>query len=445
MTTQLEESTDLLQHLIRNQCVNDGTPDSGRESRSADLLTSYLTGPGVEIERYEPHPGRASLVVRIEGSDPKAPSLHLCGHTDVVPVNEAGWQHDPFGGELIDGTVWGRGAVDMLNVTATMATAIKRLITSGFRPKGTIIYTAVADEEALGTWGAEWLVNNKWDLVKSDYMVTEFGGARFGLTKGDGAKLPVMVGEKGSQWTKLRVKGTPGHGSMPFRADNAAVKAGEVLARIGRYRAPTRLQDTWYQFIGGLDLPPLQRFLLTHVSTLQPALDRAPIGIGRFFYATTHTTLSPNIVHSGVKINVIPDTAMVEVDIRTLPGDHGAGVRAMLRDAIGDLWSSCEIISEGDNTPTESPLDTPLWDALAKISADLVPGSKTVPMLLMGATDARFFRRKGVTAYGYGLMSERIPFDDFAGMFHGNDERVDQESLRLCGELWERLAREFCG
>src|SRR2546425_6063134 len=176
------EVTDVVQQLIRNACVNDGTRESGHEIRTVDLLESYLRVAGAEMKRYEPMPDRARLVLRIEGSDPKAPSLHFMGHTDVVPVTASGWRHDPFGGELIDGEVWGRGAVDMLDVTASMAVAVRRLLASGFKPKGTLIYSAVADEEALGTHGAQWLTENAWDDVRSDYLVTEFGGARLPLS-----------------------------------------------------------------------------------------------------------------------------------------------------------------------------------------------------------------------------------------------------------------------
>src|SRR5207247_5976652 len=219
MSAATAETTDVLQRLIRNSCVNDGAPESGHEIRSVDLLESYLRVAGGEMKRYEPVPGRASLVLRIEGTDPKAPSLHFIGHTDVVPVTPSGWRHDPFGGELIDGEVWGRGAVDMLDVTASMAVAVRRLLASGFRRKGTLIYSAVADEEALGTHGAQWLTENAWDDVRCDFLVTEFGGARFPL--GSGApKLPIMTAEKGSQWTRLRVRGTPGHGSRPHRSGN---------------------------------------------------------------------------------------------------------------------------------------------------------------------------------------------------------------------------------
>ena len=442
-TTDLTgETTEILQQLIRNECVNDGTVGSGHEVRSVDLLESYLRLPGVEIKRYEPQPGRASLVLRIEGSDPKSRSLHLMGHTDVVPVTASGWKHDPFGGELIDGEVWGRGAVDMLDVTGSMAVAVKRLLQQGFRPKGTLIFSAVADEEALGTYGAQWLTENAWDDVKADFLVTEFGGTRLPI---DGApKLPIMTAEKGSQWTRLRVKGTPGHGSMPYQADNALIKASEVITKIGRYKAPLRLHDLWKRFIEGLDLPAASRLALMNAATFDVELDRGPAGTAPMFYAATRTTFSPNMARSGVKLNVIPDSAEIDIDIRTIAGDDREGVRKMLRDAIGEeLWKDIEIVAEGDNPASESPLRSPLWDTLTKVSRKLVPGSETVPFLIVGATDARFFRRRGVVAYGYGLLSDRIPFREFAKLFHGNNERVDQESLRLTTELWEQTAREF--
>ncbi len=445
MTDVTAETTDVLQRLIRNSCVNEGTPESGHEIRSVDLLESYLRLPGVEMKRYEPVPGRASLVLRIEGSDPKAPSLHLMGHTDVVPVTPSGWRQDPFAAELIDGEVWGRGAIDMLGVTASMAVAVRRLLTSGFRPKGTLIYSAVADEEALGTYGAAWLTENAWDDVKADYVVTEFGGMRFPLSGGS-PKLPLIAAEKGSQWTRLRVRGTPGHGSMPYQSDNALVKAAEIITRVGKYRAPLRLHSIWRQFIDGLDLPAASRLALTNAATFDMALDRGPEGTAPMFYAATRTTFSPNIAHSGVKLNVIPDSAEVDIDIRTIAGDDGPKVREMLREAIGDdLWKDVEITAEGDNPASESPTRTPLWDTLTKVTQKLVPGAETIPFLIVGATDARYFRRKGVTAYGYGLMSERISFKDFAKMFHGNNERIDQESLRLSTELFEQTARAFVG
>jgi acetylornithine deacetylase/succinyl-diaminopimelate desuccinylase-like protein len=365
------------------------------------------------------------------------------GHTDVVPVTPSGWRNDPFGGELIAGEVWGRGAIDMLDVTASMAVAIKSLLSSGFKPKGTLVYSAVADEEALGTHGAQWLTEHKWDEVKTDYLVTEFGGIRIPI--GSGAKLPIMTAEKGSQWTRLRVKGTPGHGSMPYKSDNALVKASELITRIAKYKAPLHLQELWKGFIGGLDLPAVQRMALTTPAAFDAALDRLPPGVDKMMYAATRTTLSPNMASAGVKLNVIPDSAEVQVDIRTLPGDDGEGVHAMLRDAAGDLWNDVEIVDEGSNPATSSPIDTPLWKALTKVSQRLVPGATTLPFLIVGATDARFFRRKGVVAYGYGLLSDKIPFGEFSTLFHGNNERIDQESLGLMTPMWDGLVREMVG
>jgi acetylornithine deacetylase/succinyl-diaminopimelate desuccinylase-like protein len=439
----MEETTDLLQHLIRNECVNDGTAASGHEVRSVDTLAAYLQTSGVEMQRYEPSPGRGNLVLRIEGSDKSAPSLHLMGHTDVVPVTRSGWRNDPFGGELIDGEVWGRGAIDMLDVTASMAVALKKLLASGFKPKGTLVYSAVADEESLGTYGAQWLTEHQWDEVKTDYLVTEFGGVR--LPVGTGTKLPIMTAEKGSQWTRLRVKGTPGHGSMPYKSDNALVKASELITRIAKYKAPLHLQELWKGFVEGIDLPAVQRIALTTPATFDAALDRLPPGVDKMMYAATRTTLSPNIAHSGMKLNIIPDSAEVQVDIRTLPGDDGENVHTMLREAAGDLWKDVEILEEGNNPATSSPIDTPLWKALTKVTQQLVPGSTTVPFLIVGATDARFFRRKGVVSYGYGLLTDRIPFGEFSKLFHGNNERIDQESLGLMTPMWEGLVREMVG
>jgi len=240
--TIADESVDLLSQLIRNQCVNDGDDDSGFESRSADTLAQFLGTSGLDIERYTARPGRESVVARIEGSDPTAPTLLLMGHTDVVPANEDGWQHDPFGAELIDGEVWGRGAVDMLNLTATMAVAFRNLARTGYTPRGTLVYLGVADEENLGAWGADHLLQHEHDAVMADYVVTEAGG--FQIPSAAGPRLPVIVGEKGSYWCRISVRGTPGHASQPFRTDNALITAAEVVRRLAEYQPPTMIHDT---------------------------------------------------------------------------------------------------------------------------------------------------------------------------------------------------------
>ncbi|HVL90498.1 MAG TPA: M20/M25/M40 family metallo-hydrolase, partial [Actinomycetota bacterium] len=196
MTDPAAEVVDLLQGLIRNACVNDGTIESGQETKSIDLIESVIAGDGIDIERFEPVAGRANLVARLSGSDPSAPSLALMAHADVVPVTPDRWRHDPFGGELIDGEVWGRGAVDMLNLTASMAIAFKRLARRGFRPRGDLLYIAVADEETGGEAGAKWLVEHEPDAIRTDFLLTEFGGMRVPTAPPGAPAFPVAVAEK---------------------------------------------------------------------------------------------------------------------------------------------------------------------------------------------------------------------------------------------------------
>ena len=439
------EATELLRTMIRNACVNDGTPASGQEVRNADALEAYFAGSGLSCERYTSAPGRVSLITRIEGSDKTAPTLLLMGHTDVVPANPAGWQRDPFGGDVVDGIVWGRGATDMLHITATMAVAVRRLAMTGFRPRGTLIYLGVADEEAGGTYGAKFLVDEKFDTVKADYVITESGGVP--IPAPDGIKLPVTVAEKGINWRRLVVKGTPGHGSMPFRTDNALVTAAEVVRRVGTYQPKARILDEWRRYVGELGLAPALAAALTDPDRVWEAVRTLePLGFARLAHACTHTTFSPNVVsHGGSKINVVPDRISIDIDIRALPGVSALDVDAMLKEALGDLASRVDIEAPRSQDGTRTSLDTPLADAMSRVTQALVPGSKIIPRLTSGGTDARYFRFKGIPSYGFALHSRRIPYTEYPLMFHGNDERIDTESLRLSATMWEALVRDFLG
>jgi acetylornithine deacetylase/succinyl-diaminopimelate desuccinylase-like protein len=441
------ETAELLSQLIRNACVNDGTAASGQEVRNADTIEAYLARSGLHLERYESAPGRGSLVARIEGSDPSAPTLLWLGHTDVVPVTAENWRRDPFGGEIVDGELWGRGAVDMLNLTASMAVAVRRLATGGFRPQGTLVYLAVADEEALGSYGTDWLLRNHEDAVRADYVITEAGGYSLPVPSRSGPKLAVLVGEKGSYWCTLRVRGVAGHAATPLRTDNALVRAAEVVSRLAAFEPATQLPDSWRRLVGALDLPDE----LTTVLLDPGALDAYVAGVedlslAREIHALTHTTIAPTMMRAGVKTNVIPDRVDLQLDIRTLPGQGGDEVRTMLREALGEeLFAAIEILTDADEDASESPADTPCYDAIRRVTESLSPGATVVPIVATGATDARFYRWRGVPAYGAGLFSERIGFDEFGRMFHGDDERVDLESLRLSTEFFHRLARDFLG
>jgi len=242
------------------------------------------------------------------------------------------------------------------------------------------------------------------------------------------------------------VKGTPGHGSMPLRTDNALVKAAEVVRRIAEYKPETNIIDAWRGFVQGADLPPeMVEMFLDPLKVAKFAQDFPDLGVARMVHAATHTTFAPTMMRAGVKTNIIPDTVDLEVDIRTLPGQNEQDIRAMIDEALGDLAGSVEISAKSNDSATASPADTPLWDSLQKVTERLVPGAKNIPFIIVGATDSRFFRRAGMVAYGAGLFSDRISFADFASMFHGDDERIDQESLRLATELWIGLAKDFVG
>lgn len=436
------ETTELLQAMIRNACVNDGTPDSGGETRNAELLRSYLGGTGLDLELFEPRAGRGSVVARIEGSDPDAPSLCLMGHTDVVPVNAAGWRRDPFGGELVDGEVWGRGAIDMLNLTSSMAVAFRHLATTGFRPKGTLVYFGVADEEAGGVWGAEHLVAHEWDAVGADYVLTESGGWS-SVGHDEVRRVVVNVGEKGIAWRRLTVRGTPAHGSMPFGADNALITAAEVVRRLAQYRPAPHLGELWRAQVDAMDLEPERRARLLDPAAIWSELEAMPPALARRCHATTHTTFSPNVVHGGQKTNIIPDEVVLEVDIRTVPGTTAAEVDAHLHDALGELAHRVEIAPIQQGPATASAHPTPLWDALAARTQVAYPGARLTPGLIVGGTDARFYRERGSVAYGAGLFSPAMTFEAFGSRFHGHDERIDVESLGLATEFWIGVARHL--
>lgn len=446
MTDPAAEVVDLLQGLIRNACVNDGTITSGHETRSIDLIESVVAGDGIDIERFEPVPGRANLVARITGSDPAAPSLALMAHADVVPVTADRWKRDPFGGDLVDGEVWGRGAVDMLNLTSSMAIAFKRLARRGFRPRGDLLYIAVADEETGGEAGAKWLVEHEPDAIRTDYLLTEFGGMRVPTAPPDAPAFPVAVAEKGANWVKVRFRGTPGHASLPLDTDNALVKAAKAVQRLSDFRPRARTGDVWTKFVDGLGLPEDVSKALRDPDGLEQFVATLPDqGMARLLDACTHTTIAPTVLHAGVKTNVIPDFAEIEADVRVLPGEGPEDIDRIVREALGDLAGEAEIEITISGRATSSPDETPLWHVLADATARLVPGAKTFPMLLAGATDSRFFRKLGTVCYGFGLYSTRLSFAEFGAMFHGDDERIDVESLAMTTDLWETVVTGLLG
>ena len=431
------EIAELLQTLIRNSCVNDGTPGSGFEERSVATLRDYLGEAGRE---YEPRPGRTSVLYDVPATDPTAPKLLLMGHLDVVPAGEQGWRHDPFGAEVIDGYVWGRGAVDMLNQTAAMAAVFKRFLNGSIRPPaGGLAFLAVADEEAGGLWGARYLTEHHWEDVACDYLLTEI--AYPPIRTAFGPAYPVSVGEKGPFWRRLKSAGTPGHASQPYGTENALVPVARVLAHLAEAPAPVSMSPEWHTFVAGLGLPGSEAADLTDPNRIDAAIEslfgNRP-AFARYAHACTHLTVAPTVMRAGNKINTIPDTGFAEVDIRALPGQDARTVDEHIRTVAGRDFERLVVEPIADFEASADAPAGPLWEAVTRAIEELTGSRRIIPTLMPASTDARFFRARGAVAYGVGLFDEDVDFDEFLGMFHGQDERVSIQSLGLTAQVLVR-------
>jgi acetylornithine deacetylase/succinyl-diaminopimelate desuccinylase-like protein len=435
------EAVELLRELIRNRCVNDGTPDSGGEARSVVTLMDFL---GVEGEIFEPRPGRQSLIYRIEGSDPDAPSLALAPHLDVVPVDRSGWSFDPFGAEIVDEFVYGRGAVDMLNVTAAMTVAAAPYLRGELEPAGTLVFCALADEEAGSGLGGMPLTRDRWDLVGADYLLTEV--AYPALSSSGGRAIPVSIGEKGSYWSTLRTSGTPSHGSAPYGADNALHKLVDALAGIIDSPAPAAITEEWEAFVVSLGVDQASVDNLTDIDLLDAEIDRIAVTdpvLARYIHAATHLTVSPNMIDGGTKTNVIADHARAEVDIRGLPGMDRHFVDAHLTKAMGNAADQVSIAPVMDSDPTVSPTGNQLWEAIADAVEDLDGHRNLAPTMMTVATDGRFWRARGTVCYGVGLFDDRMGFAEMLSLFHGHDERVSVGSVERTTDLYREVLTRF--
>ncbi len=437
--TARPDVVDLLRAMIRNACVNDGSPDSGHEHRSVATLQAYLGSPGTVVE---PHPGRQSVVFRVPGRDPEAPALMLLPHLDVVPANPRGWTRDPFAADCHDGFVWGRGALDMLNITAAMAAVFRPYLTGELPPlPGDLVLGAVADEEAGGALGAGYLVEHAWDLVACDYLLTEVAAP--GFSTGGDAVLPVTVAEKGPSWRTLRAVGTPGHASQPHGTRNALVPLAAAAARLAEEPLPVLITDEWRGFVTAAGLPPQ----LTAPETVDEAiarLDATDPELARWAHACTHLTVTPTVLEAGSAQNVVPDEGLLRIDARLLPGQDDAAVDDHLRRVLGPaLLDGLEVTTDTRFAPNASATSGPLWEAMGDAAAAGTGSRRLAPMLIPVTTDARFFRARGVHAYGAGLFDDRMTFGRLLGMFHGNDERVSEASVALTTGFLAATVRRF--
>jgi acetylornithine deacetylase/succinyl-diaminopimelate desuccinylase-like protein len=434
----------LLQELIRNKCVNDGSPDSGQEIRSAVTLKNFFSGYGLDVQIMESHPGRANVLLRIPGKDPKAPSLMYMGHLDVVPANNEQWSCDPFSADLRGGFVWGRGAVDMLNMTAAQAVAIADLFSKKKRLEGDIIYLATADEEASGRLGARWLVEKHWDKVRTDYLVTELGG--FFIHNKKGLGITISCGEKGIVWAQLKTKGTAGHGSLPYQADNAAIKVACAVERLSRYEPQIRFCREYLEMVKALGEDKTEIKCLTRKHSLKKTLQKlylkAP-GLAKFIHAASQMTISPNVIRAGYKTNIIPDSGSVELDIRLLPGQTVEDAVKEIEKLLGPLTEHFKIEITEYFPANVSALSTPLFEATKEIVSPVYPTAYYAPLFIGSVTDGRYWRSKGTVVYGFSLFDEEFSINDYTAMLHGKDEKISVKSLELSYNYFYKLPEVF--
>ena len=435
------DTIELTRALIREACVNDGSPESGQEIRNVRVLQRFLadavaTGR-VDMQVLESAPGRASLVARVRGTDPDAPSLGLLGHLDVVPVDPDGWTRNPFGGDLVDGEVWGRGAVDMLYLTAAFACALRDVALAPEPPRGDLVLLAVADEEAGGEYGIHWLVREHPEAVRVDEALSESGGMRMG------EHIAIEVAEKGSAGRRIVVRGKPGHASIPYGAESAAYRVGEVLERLRAVMPAVELGPLWGRFVAArIQDPELAERLLDPVR-IDAALPQLG-GIAGYAHAVSRVTISPTVLRAGTTHNVIPAVGRIDLDIRTLPGTTDEEVDELLSAVLGDFADEVEIRHLHGWAATASPANTPLFAAIER-AVEEVGGAPVVPILAAGGSDARVLRELGIPAYGFGVLGPGWSYERYREGVHSNDERIDVESIELSYLALERILAERVG
>ena len=439
MTDLAGRTAELLSTLIRNGCVNDGRPESGGERRNADVIAAVVPDALTEWSHPTGLPERASIVARLEGTDPTAPTLLLLGHTDVVPVNADGWSRDPFGGDIVGGEVWGRGAVDMLNQTAAMAIAFADLAASRQRLRGTLVFAAVADEEMGGDHGVVDILATRPELLRADVALTEAGGTVTPTPAGP--VLGATVGEKGMVPMRIVVSGRAAHGSTPKAGDNALVTAAEVIRRIDRARPATHISENWRHWVEATVTDEALRHRLLDADHLWDDVDHLPADVRVHAHACTHTTYTPSIVRGGTVRNIVPDRVEIEVDVRVVPAESSHDVERFLHDLLADLPVALSVIARTE--PSGSSMSEPIWPALERAVRRAHPGGRLAPTLFTGGTDGRHMRAAGVPSFGFGVLSAALDPATYWSRFHGDDERIDLESLALSAAAWGHVATDF--
>jgi acetylornithine deacetylase/succinyl-diaminopimelate desuccinylase-like protein len=430
--TREDEVVSLTSELIQIDTSNYGG-GSGSERPAAEYVASQLADAGIEAVLLESAPGRANVVARVAGSSPSLPALLVHGHLDVVPAVASDWSVHPFSGEVRDGVVWGRGAVDMKNMVAMMLAVALGWVREGRSPQRDVVFAFTADEEDRAAAGADWLVRKHADLFEGcTEGISESGAYTFHA--GDGVRLyPIGAGERGTAWLDLVARGTAGHGSRVNR-DNAVGALAAAVARIDAYDWPVRLT-------------PTVRAALTSIgAAVGVAIDPDASGFDvdavlerlgparRLVEATIRNSANPTMLSAGYKVNVIPGVATGRIDGRVLPGTEDE-FEAALDELTGP---SVEWSYHHRSAALSAPVDSPTFAAMSAAVLAEDPGAHVVPVCMAGGTDAKQFSRLGIVGYGFAPL--RLPPSfDYHALFHGVDERVPVDALRFGVRVLDRF------
>ncbi|RAX47955.1 hypothetical protein DQ353_17755 [Arthrobacter sp. AQ5-05] len=415
-----DEVAGICQALIRIDTTNYGNNEGAGERKAAEYVAELIHEVGLEATVLESAQGRANVVTRIEGTDKSLPALIVHGHLDVVPAFKDEWSVDPFGAEIKDGMIWGRGAVDMKDMDAMILAVMRQMQRTGIRPRRDLVFAFFADEEAGGDYGARWMVQNHPELFEgATEAISEVGG--FSATIDGKRAYLLQTAEKGIAWLKLTATGRAGHGSQINEA-NAVTRLAAAITRIGEHDWPISYTDTTRAFLEGVSGMTGIEFTEDNPQVLLNELGN----VARFVGATLQNTANPTVLSAGYKHNVIPGAAEALLDVRTLPGQHEAVMETLRALAGPDV----ELSSLHLDRALEVPFAGGLVDSMVAALNREDPEAVVLPYMLSGGTDNKALSRLGITGYGFAPL--RLPAElDFTGMFHGVDERVPVDSLKF--------------
>lgn len=434
-----DAAIDYLQALVRL----DTTSPPGNERMATDYIAALLAAEGIESTVVESAPTRANLVARLKAENPTGKPVMLMGHTDVVSVERDKWDRDPFGAEIVDGFMWGRGTLDMKNQVAGQLAAFLALKRANLPITRDIIFAAFADEEVSGELGAGWVYANHRDLIDAEFALNEGGG---GQVEMGGARFYTCgTGEKGQSILNITFRGKPGHASTPL-PDTAMDKLGTALARLKAWEPtltitePVRAMLTGMgEVLGGEFASEIDRLLALPAPTWNdfeslPLSDRDRSRL----YAITHHTAVPTLVEAGQRINVIPSEIVLGIDCRLIPGTTPEEWRQVIQDVVGDTG---EVSLVNRNAGVASDPNSPFFDAIRRNLDALVPGANLIPTLIGGRTDAAWF--PDIKVYGFYPMQPVDRGGAYEGTVHGHNERIHIDDVRFGAEFAYNLIAEF--